>query len=34
VHDAFRDSFVVEVRDLFPQNEIFEQRRAAQAGLQ
>jgi hypothetical protein len=27
VHDAFRDALVVEVRDLFAQDEVFEQRR-------
>src|SRR6478736_9144955 len=32
--DALGDSFVVEVRDLFTQNEVFEQRRPTQARLE
>ena len=32
--DALGDALVIEVRDLFAQDEIFEQRRAARAGLQ
>src|SRR6476661_3205906 len=32
--DALGDSFVIEVRDLFTQNEVFEQRRPAQARLE
>ena len=34
VHDALGNALVIEVRDLFAQDEVFEQRRAAQARLQ
>src|SRR4030095_126351 len=34
VDDALGDTLVVEVRDLLAQDEVFEERRAAQAGLQ
>ena len=34
MHDAFRNALMVEVGDLFPQNEIFEQRRPPQAEFQ
>ena len=29
MHDAFRNAFVIEVRDLFAKDEIFQQRRTA-----
>jgi len=34
VHDAFRDALVIEVRDFFAQDEVFEQGRATGAGAQ
>jgi hypothetical protein len=34
MHDALGDALVVEVGDLLAQDEVFQQRRAAQAGLQ
>ena len=34
MHDALWDPFVVKVRDFFTQDEVFKQRRAAQAGLE
>jgi hypothetical protein len=34
VHDALGDALVVEVGDLLAEDEVFEQGRAAQAGLQ
>jgi hypothetical protein len=34
VDDALGDALVVEVEDLLAQDEVFEQRRAALAGLQ
>ena len=34
VHDALRNALVIEVRDLFAQDEVFEQRRTAQARLE
>ncbi len=34
MHDTLRNTLVVEVRDFFPQDEIFQQRRAAGAGAQ
>ena len=34
VHDALGNALVIEVRDLLAQDEVFEQRRAAQARLQ
>ena len=34
MHDAFRNAFMIEVRDLLPQDEIFQQRRAAISGLE
>ena len=34
VDDALGNSLVVEVRDLFTQNEVFEEGRTAQPGLQ
>ena len=34
VHHAFWNSFVIEVRNLFAEDEIFQQRRAAQTGLE
>ena len=34
MHDALGDALVVEVRDLLAQDEVFEQRRPAQAGLE
>ncbi len=34
VHDALGDALVVEVRELVPQDEVFQQHRAAQAVLQ
>ena len=34
MHDALGDALVVEVRDLLAQDEVLEQRRAAQPGLQ
>jgi hypothetical protein len=34
VHDAFGDALVIEVRDFFAQDEVFEQRRPPQAGLE
>jgi hypothetical protein len=34
VHDAFGDALVVEMEDLLAQDEIFQQGRAARAGLQ
>ncbi len=30
VHDALGDALVIEVRNFFPQDEVFEERRAAQ----
>ena len=32
--DALGDALVVEVRDLFPKDEVFEKRRPANAGPQ
>ena len=32
--DALGNAFVIEMRDLFAQDEIFQQRRAANAGLE
>src|SRR4030095_3115748 len=34
VDDALRNALVVEVRDLFTQNEVFEKRRTAQSGFE
>ncbi len=34
VDDAFRDAFVIEVRDLLAENEVFEQRRSARICFQ
>jgi hypothetical protein len=34
MHDALGNAFVVEVGDLLAQDEVFQQRRPAQAGLQ
>ena len=34
IDHALRDALVVEVRDLLAQDEVFEQRRAAQAGFE
>jgi hypothetical protein len=34
VHDALGNAFMVEVRDFLAQDEVFEQRRAAQAHLE
>ena len=34
MHDALGDALVVEVEDLLAQDEVFEQRRAARAGLE
>ena len=34
MHDALRNALVVEVRDLLAQDEVFEQRRTAQARLE
>ena len=34
MHDALRDALMVEVRDLFAHDEVFEQRRAARADFQ
>ncbi len=34
VHDALRDALMVEMADLFAQDEVFEQGRTTQAGLQ
>ena len=33
VYDPFRNTFVVEMRNLFSKNEVFEQRRAAIASF-
>ena len=34
VHDALGDALVIEVRDLLAEDEVLEQRRAAQPGLE
>ena len=34
MHDAFGNALVIEVRDLLAQDEVFEQRRSAQPGLE
>ena len=34
MHDALGNALVIEVRDLLAQDEVFEQRRAAQARLE
>ena len=34
VNDAFRDAFMVKMGDLFPQDEVFEQRGTTKTRLQ